>query len=88
VGNRARILLGRCLGIDAPTYLTKRGGDLCRVVQSVWGCELSKRAGLAEEASLRDDWAFNGLFVYNREEIIKQPQGGKPAVDRERRESL
>jgi hypothetical protein len=38
--------------------------------------------------SLRDDGALDGLFIDDREEIIKQPQGGKPAVDGEGRKSL
>jgi hypothetical protein len=38
--------------------------------------------------SLRDDGALDGLFIDDREEIIKQPQGGKPAVDGEWGKSL
>ena len=44
-----------------------------------------KRVGLAEEMPLRDNGAIDGLFIDDREEIIKQPQGRKPAVDREGR---
>jgi hypothetical protein len=47
-----------------------------------------ERMRLAEEMSLRDDGALDGLFIDDREEIIKQPQGGKPAVDGEGRKSL
>jgi hypothetical protein len=47
-----------------------------------------ERLWLAEEVSPRDDWARHGNLVDDGEEVIERAERRKPAVDRERRESL